>query len=434
MKLSLWALLLAVGVLAGCGKPAASGSAANAIAAAATAAHSAPVTATNPLPAADTEPSLASFSAGALVVQKPQEYSDSWSAQGMLDENPHTGWAAPKGVTGDQVTVIELPERTLLKRLEFDTADVDGDKRAARDVDVEVSDTGPTGGYQKIASVTLAERADGQSFPVSLAAPGRWVRLTARTNQGSPDYIEIMDFRGYGQQLTHTPFGDVSGTYQTTYGQMHLLQQGTSVTGCYEHDGGLLTGGVDGRVMKLTWLEHDGAKRGPAVMVFSRDGANLYGYWWYQGSERSPPGVWNGPKISSTVGACPNWKAVGTESQIGNELEQFGRSRVYGINFDSDSSHIKDESKPTLDKIVALLKAKPDWKLTIEGHTDSTAAPEHNQQLSERRAAAVSTYLTSAGIEASRLKSAGFGASRPVAPNVTALGRAQNRRVELTKD
>ena len=352
----------------------------------------------------------------------------------MLDENPGTGWATPKGVITNQATVIELPERTLLKRLEFDTEHIDGDQRAAKDVDVEVSDSGPSNGFQKIAGVTLQDRADQQRYAVSAEVPGRWVRLTAKNNQGAPDYIEIMDFRGYGVQLTHTPFPDVSGTYDTNYGKMHLLQQGTSVTGCYEYGDGLVTGGVEGRIMKISWTEDEGKKRGPAVMVFAADGHQLFGMWWHEGAEQSSPGFWNGPKVTSTVGSCPHWKGVGTEQQISKDLEKFGRSRVYGINFDSDSDHIKDESKPTLDKIVALLKAKPDWKLTIEGHTDSTASAEYNQQLSERRAAAVSSYLVAAGIDGSKLSSAGYGASRPVATNDTALGRAQNRRVELVKN
>lgn len=426
MKLTLALLMLSMALFSGCDKkgPAQQNQAATAAPGGAAAPAAAPVA----------EPSLVSFSAGALVVQKPTEYGASWSAVYMLDENPTSGWATEKGVTTNQVTVIELPERTVLKKLEFDTAHVDGDKRAAKDVDLEVSDSGPSGGFQKIASVSLREGADRQQFPVSAELPGRWVRLTAKNNQGSPEYTEIMDFRAYGTQLTQTPFPNVSGTYDTNYGNMHLLQQGTSVTGCYEHGGGLLTGGVEGRIMKIIWTEDEGKKRGPAVMVFTADGRNLLGMWWTEGNEQAHGQFWDGSKTTATVGSCPQWKAVGTEQQIARELEKFGRSRVYGINFDSDSDRIKDESKPTLDKIVALLKEKPDWKLTIEGHTDSTASAEHNLRLSEHRAAAVSSYLTGAGIDASRLSSAGYGATRSVATNDTALGRAQNRRVELTKN
>jgi outer membrane protein OmpA-like peptidoglycan-associated protein len=380
------------------------------------------------------EPSLISFSAGAVIVQKPQEYGGDWTAFNLLDENPKTGWAAPKGVTTDQVTVIELPERTLLKRLEFDTGSVDGAQRSVKDIEVEMSDKGPADGFQKIAGVTLLNRLDHQQFPVSAEVPGRWVRLTTKNNFGAADYIELTDVRGYGTQLTHTPPGDVTGTYDTNSGPMHLLQQGTSITGCYEHSGGLLTGGVDGHVVKLTWSQDGGKSRGPAVMVFSPDGRSLYGLWWHEGHEKDTGGQWNGQKKSATVGSCPNWKAVGTQDQIGNELEKFGRSRVYGINFDGDSDDITDESKPTLDKIVALLKAKPDWKLTIEGHTDSTTNADYDQKLSERRATAVGAHLVAAGIQVSRLTSVGYGATRPVATKDTSLGRAQNRRIELTKN
>jgi outer membrane protein OmpA-like peptidoglycan-associated protein len=80
-----------------------------------------------------------------------------------------------------------------------------------------------------------------------------------------------------------------------------------------------------------------------------------------------------------------------------------------------------------------MLRTRPQWKITIEGHTDSTASAQHNQELSERRAKAVSQYLANAAVSADRLNAVGYGATRPVAANETALGRAQNRRVELAK-
>ena len=69
----------------------------------------------------------------------------------------------------------------------------------------------------------------------------------------------------------------------------------------------------------------------------------------------------------------------------------------------------------------------------MEGHTDNTSTPAHNQQLSERRAQAVVAALTQQGVAASRLQAAGFGQTRPLADNATEPGRAQNRRVELVK-
>jgi Outer membrane protein and related peptidoglycan-associated (lipo)proteins len=82
---------------------------------------------------------------------------------------------------------------------------------------------------------------------------------------------------------------------------------------------------------------------------------------------------------------------------------------------------------------LELLKQHPDWTLTIEGHTDSTATPEHNAQLSAKRAEAVKAWLVSAGTGAARLTSQGLGATKPIATNDSALGRASNRRVELVR-
>jgi outer membrane protein OmpA-like peptidoglycan-associated protein len=255
-----------------------------------------------------------------------------------------------------------------------------------------------------------------------------------QNNHGAKDYIELFDIRAYGKQLTRTPFADASGTYDSDYGNFHLKQEGTSVTGCYEHKEGLLNGGIEGRVMKFTWHEAPNDS-GPAIMVFPPDGKEMLGLWWTEGNTSARPGTWNGKKISNDVGSCPHWSGKsGAEEQMTKELQEFGRTRIYGINFDLDSDVIRDESKPTLDKIVAVLKAKADWKLKIEGHTDSSGGDAHNQELSQKRADAVKTYLVTAGIDGARLTTAGLGATKPVAGNETEAGRAQNRRVELAKE
>lgn len=131
------------------------------------------------------------------------------------------------------------------------------------------------------------------------------------------------------------------------------------------------------------------------------------------------------------MGSCPNWKP-GTGNQVEQQLKSEGRARLYGILFDTDSDHIKDESKPALDSLLAAARNQPTWNFSIEGHTDNIGSDAHNQTLSEKRAAAVKAYLIKAGVDEKRL-ARGFGASNPVASNDTSLGRSENRRVEIVK-
>jgi hypothetical protein len=380
---------------------------------------------------------LTSYANGAWLLKKPAEYNEEWSAFRLLDERSDTGWATPKGTVTPQEVLIVLPEQSVISGLEFDSSNTDGDAegtRSAKDVLVEVSDQGPNAGFQAIAAISLKAKLDKQRFRIAKPVAGRWIKLTIKNNHGSAEYLELFDFRAYGEQKTWTAAPNVSGTYATNYDNFHLQQDGATVSGCYEHDGGMVTnGGIEGRVTRFTWEQASG--RGPAIFTFSPDGKQLLGLWWNEGQTDGAGGLWYGKRISDKVGSCPHWKGAQTAStQLARDIGANGRARIYGINFDTDSDVIKPESKTALDNIVKLAKDKPDWKFTIEGHTDSTATAAHNQQLSEKRAASVKTYLVAAGVAADRLASKGFGASKSVAGNGTAIGRAQNRRVELVKD
>ena len=102
-----------------------------------------------------------------------------------------------------------------------------------------------------------------------------------------------------------------------------------------------------------------------------------------------------------------------------------------GVNFAFDSDELTYESQAKLDEAVATLNANSLVNVQVVGHTDSRGSESYNQNLSERRAAAVVDYLTNNGVSGSRLSSAGMGESQPVADNSTEDGRYQNRRVEL---
>src|SRR4029450_7763784 len=101
-------------------------------------------------------------------------------------------------------------------------------------------------------------------------------------------------------------------------------------------------------------------------------------------------------------------------------VQKGGRVEIPDIFFRSDSDEIREESDRRLTEIAGVLKKHPDWKLKVEGHTDSIAADDYNVKLSQRRATAVKNALVKKfGIDTARLTPEGFGETRPRAPNDT---------------
>jgi len=393
--------------------------------------------------AAAPEQDLFAFAAGTVAVQSPEDsaFNDfNYGTINLIDESTKSDWTTSASSPG--VVVLELPERTELSRLAFDSAFLLRDEKSPKAVRVEMSDTSATAGFQTILETELKMATDGQSFPVSAKVPGRWVRLTLLSNYGD-EYFGLAGFHGYGKQLTQSAgLPDLTGTYDAPWGKIRLKQEGTRVTGCYDLQNGILAGGIEGRMLiaELNETAIDGTKsRMRGMFSFSKGGKELFGV--SRGVDAEPDSLFSGTygaeKISTETGDCPGipgWNSgQAAKSQLSQEIEQSGRARLYGINFDFNAATIRPESLALLDQVVQLLTDNPGWNITLEGHTDNIGGEAFNAGLSERRAAAVKAYLAEHGVAAGRLSSAGFGYSQPVASNDTQMGRAQNRRVEIVR-
>lgn len=101
------------------------------------------------------------------------------------------------------------------------------------------------------------------------------------------------------------------------------------------------------------------------------------------------------------------------------------------ILFAIDSFSVRSDLRRDLGSIAGNLQAYPNSTVQIVGHTDNDGDAAYNQQLSERRANAVADILLDAGIPISRIQTYGRGENQPIASNLDAAGKAQNRRVEI---
>jgi len=115
-------------------------------------------------------------------------------------------------------------------------------------------------------------------------------------------------------------------------------------------------------------------------------------------------------------------------SREGNLLEVTFKGDV---TFDFNSTVVRPGLYSEVTRVAGVLKQYPETLIRVEGHTDSVGTEEYNMDLSIRRALSVKTLLVREGVADYRMETVGWGETRPVATNETAVGRQMNRRVEI---
>jgi outer membrane protein OmpA-like peptidoglycan-associated protein len=120
--------------------------------------------------------------------------------------------------------------------------------------------------------------------------------------------------------------------------------------------------------------------------------------------------------------------------EVGGPPTKACKLEIYGVNFDTDKSTLRDDSTPVLEQLLAMFKADPKLSGELSGHTDDRGADAYNQKLSEDRAAAVKAWLVSKGVADARITTKGYGETKPLVPNTSDQNRAKNRRTELLRN
>ena len=108
------------------------------------------------------------------------------------------------------------------------------------------------------------------------------------------------------------------------------------------------------------------------------------------------------------------------------------RVPINNIFFETGKSNLASGSSLELDRLATILKANPNLRIEVSGHTDDVGADDSNLLLSKQRASSVTTYLEGVGVGVPRMRSVGYGETRPLVPNETDYNRSRNRRVEFT--
>lgn len=122
-------------------------------------------------------------------------------------------------------------------------------------------------------------------------------------------------------------------------------------------------------------------------------------------------------------------QTVSPAEQLRQKLEALRQENT--IYFDFDKSTVRPEFVEVLQAHGAFLRANPNVRVTVEGHTDERGTPEYNIALGERRAQSVVQYLQNLGVSAGQISTVSYGEERPVDTSRTDAGFSKNRRAVL---
>lgn len=161
-----------------------------------------------------------------------------------------------------------------------------------------------------------------------------------------------------------------------------------------------------------------------------------------KGDGNRDQGALKGAVVGAAIGAGIGYSLDQQEADLRNSL---GNDRVVITNtgdrlivtlpqdilFATDSTAVRPDLQRDLGAVAGNLQAYPNSTIQVIGHTDSDGEAAYNQQLSEGRANAVASVLINNGVSAGRIQAFGRGESQPIASNLSAAGKAQNRRVEI---
>jgi outer membrane protein OmpA-like peptidoglycan-associated protein len=240
----------------------------------------------------------------------------------------------------------------------------------------------------------------------------------------------------HGNARASLATGPIEGAIGRTEGDRF---DGTLVQWAHSRAGVRPTGKLGPEVM--TPVEWQTYKDRVVPVRIMADGKYMKVYWDDRRVANVPNAIF--PRSDKLYFAM-NWTSAENPGMIGpiriagggldlyDQLARDGRVATQGILFATGSDRLRPESTPVLKEIVAMMQEHTDLTLRIEGHTDDVGDEASNQDLSERRAAAVKAWLVeSGGVAAGRLVTAGLGESKPAVPGTTPEAREQNRRVEL---
>jgi outer membrane protein OmpA-like peptidoglycan-associated protein len=361
-----------------------------------------------------------------------------YSPEALFDQSPKM-WCAKSKQSFPHTFELELTEKFLIQKLDFDNVVENFKGISAKEVRVEFSTSVTNPEYKQAGVFTLKEMSQN-SFDIA-PSEARIIRISILSNYGNKEFTELTEFKAFGVPvLKDLNTINFDGTWNSNWDNVTFNQTKSLFDGHYVFNQGVIRfGGVNRNQLSYTWIEKVINREGQTIMFMNQEGNRLTGIWCHD-NDWAHFGFWiltrpkDFPFEPYVATVAKETYSVNTRvvDEMSNQLQKNKKLIVYGINFLTGSAEILESSKQVLVQIAEVLKASPELKVRIEGHTDHVGTAEYNQSLSQKRAASVMAFFVDAhGIQSGRLTALGKGESTPIAGNETEVGKSANRRVEI---
>lgn len=393
----------------------------------------------------------AALQSGSYMYQTPESYRETnlmggaiknYTPESLFDLSSKV-WCSPENDPYPHTFIIEFNETFVIEKLVFDNRCEDYNGISTKDISIAYSNENPSiDNFNNEVNYTLKAQSINE-FNVE-PKEARAIKITINSNHGNDKFTELTEFKAYGRHKTpEINLIDINGEWNTNWGSVNFVQNGTSVSGSYEYMNGLIKyGGINRNSISFKWIENKMNRDGWALMFLNESGTRLtgvwcngenwndYGFWIMDRDKGTPFSLKKDKKEEHKIVLSENYKSIVKE--LKNTIEKEGKIVLYGINFETNSAKINPNSNVVLNQLASLMLENENINIKIEGHTDNVGSEESNEALSKERAMATKKFIVdSFNISANRITTDGKGESKPIADNNTEAGRFANRRVEI---
>ncbi len=304
-----------------------------------------------------------------------------------------------------------------ISALEFDTEveELAYPGVAAKDINIYATD-GLDTSYFFITSFVLEQNKANQVFAVQ-PFKARRLKIEITSNYGQKLYTQLGKVKIWGHFVQLPATNRLIGTWNTTFGELHIDRCQPYLTGCYSE--GVFQGAFTDRILSFYWAEEN--QFGIVSAILNQEDDALWGFW---RREEGGLEVWSGELISHSSTVCP-------EEPILNQLNKFGESLLFNYS-KIQPGELPDSSVRNILKGVAkYLTNNPGKKLLVESYIEGDSTPVAQKALAEILALDVKNYLVQKGIDNTRIDIKGISEGVALIENHTFTGQMLNRRIRL---